>query len=96
MRERGFSTSVPLYLCTHKTNHVVYIIVIKPPIYPIKNLLNITDIYIIMHVDIVLYTWLSYFMYRDSLHQSLHLVLALISGVTAYLPDCDGNQVEGW
>lgn len=33
---------------------------------------------------------------RARLHQSLHLVAALISGVTAYLPDCQGLQVEEW
>ncbi|XP_064386719.1 proteasome activator complex subunit 4-like, partial [Halichondria panicea] len=32
---------------------------------------------------------------RDTLHQSLHFVAALINGVTAYLPGCEGQQVEG-
>ncbi len=35
-------------------------------------------------------------LYRDTLHQSLHFVAALINGVTAYLPGCEGQQVEGW
>ncbi len=33
---------------------------------------------------------------RDSLHQCLDLFAALISGVTSYLSDFKGLQVEGW
>lgn len=40
--------------------------------------------------------WFSVHLSRDSLQQSLQLILQILLGAAAYLPMLSGTQVEGW